>query len=91
MANIPANLGFQVSTRTYSWADEVQRQWGAEWSRPDVAYEMSNGRKFDSTDRYTTGIYGKGIVPWFEIELDTNYPDQPGFVSLEGGGAVLMG
>lgn len=92
MANpIPAELGYPVTTRTYSWQDEVERMWGAEWARPDVAYEMSNGRKFDSTDRYTTGIYGVGIVNWFEMEVDNNYPDQPGFISLDGGGAILFG
>jgi len=25
--------------------------------KDDVAYEFSNGRKFDSSDRYDTGIY----------------------------------
>jgi hypothetical protein len=92
MANIPSNLGFPVTTRSYSWADEVQRQWGAEFFRPDVAYEMSNGRKFDSTDRYTTGIYNPGIEPFFELLLDTQYPDAPGFIQLDGGqGVILLG
>lgn len=88
---IPPTLGYPVTTRSYSWQDEVERQWGAEWARPDIAYEMSNSRKFDSTDRYTTGIYAPGITPWFMVRLDTLYPDQPGFVMLDNGFAVLLG
>lgn len=91
MPNIPSNLGYPVTTRTYSWNNEVRRMWGPEWSRPDVAYVMSNNRKFDCTDAYQSGIYSPGITPWYEVRLDTQYPDQPGFVSLDNGFAVLLG
>lgn len=90
MANIPSNLGFPVTTRTYSWADEVQRQWGPEWARPDVAYEMSNGRKFDSTDRYVTGIYSPGQVSIDSILLQNFYLDAPAHLLKQTGGKVQM-
>ena len=38
------------------------RAWGSEWQAPDHgAYEFSNGRKFDSTDRSSTGIYNPNL------------------------------
>lgn len=57
MANIPPKNGFPVTTRTINWKQLVVTEWGEQWAKPDTAYEMSNGRKFDSTDQYTTGIY----------------------------------
>lgn len=50
----------KVSTRTFSLLDLVQRVWKEEWNKPEKAYEFKNGRKFDSTDRQTTGIYTRG-------------------------------
>lgn len=47
-----------VSYRVYDWESLVVEQWGPEWAMNDIAYEMRNGRKFESTDRYKTGIYG---------------------------------
>ena len=36
----------------------VERAWGSEFAAPDHGiYQMSNGRRFDSTDMGTTGIY----------------------------------
>ena len=59
MSKIDPSLGFQVSFRSTSWLDQCIRQWGSEWAAPDHgAYIFSNGRKFDSTDRGTTGVYG---------------------------------
>ena len=46
-----------VTTRSIDWRQMVISQWGDEWRKPEWVYEMSNGRKFDSTDYYTTGIY----------------------------------
>lgn len=46
-------------TRVIHIGAEIKKQWGAEWSRPDVAYEFSNGRKFDSTDSSESGIYSR--------------------------------
>ena len=55
----PNNLGHKVSTRDLNWGDLVHRAWGAEFNAPDHGmYEWSNGRKFDSTDKGKTGLYG---------------------------------
>lgn len=56
-APIPQKNGLPVTTRDYSWGDLVIREWQEEWNKPDTAYEMSDGRRFDSTDQYQTGIY----------------------------------
>jgi hypothetical protein len=90
MAKIPANLGSPVTTRQYSWADEARRQWGGEWSRPDVAYEMSSGRKFDSTDRYATGIYATGTTILDSIILQNQYPDAPAHLVTKSGGKIRL-
>lgn len=47
----------KVTYRTFSWRELVVREWGAEWGRPDIAYEFSNGRTANSTDQYKVGIY----------------------------------
>jgi hypothetical protein len=50
--------GYPVTTRTLNWLEMVSREWGSEWKAPDHAvYQWSNGRRFDSTDTYETGIY----------------------------------
>lgn len=90
MANIPPQNGFPVTTRTYSWGDEVRRQWGAEWSRPDIGYEMSNGRKFDSTDAYATGIYNRTQVILDSILLQNFYLDAPAHLKTQTGGKIRM-
>lgn len=91
MANpIPPELGYPVTTRSYSWSDEVQRQWGAEFFRPDVAYEMSNGRKFDSTDRYLTGIYATGTTILDSLILQNHYPDAPAHLTQQNGFKIRM-
>lgn len=57
------NLGYKVTTKSIDWNQQVRSAWGAEFSAPDHgAYEFSNGRKFDSTDKGMTGIYaGDGV------------------------------
>jgi hypothetical protein len=60
MDNIPSSLGSPVVSTTKSWEQMVIRAWGSEYRKPDVAYEFSNGRKFDSTDMYETGVYRRG-------------------------------
>lgn len=40
-----------------SWKAIVLRQWGPEYNRSDDAYEFSNGRKFESSDRGDSGVY----------------------------------
>lgn len=47
----------QVQFRTLSWEEIVKKAWGKEWNKPDVAYEFSSGRKYDSTDSTDSGIY----------------------------------
>jgi hypothetical protein len=54
---IPIGLGYQVTYRVLNWRPMVIELWGEEWGKNDIAYEMSNGIKKESTDRYQTGIY----------------------------------
>lgn len=35
----------------------VVKAWGDQWLKPETAYEWSNGRKFESSDQSTSGIY----------------------------------
>lgn len=56
---IPPENGQKVTTSYINWMDQVVRQWGAEWNRPDLGYEFSSGSKKDNTDQYQTGIYRK--------------------------------
>lgn len=46
-----------VHTSTRSWKDMVQKAAGKDWNKPDVVYEFSNGRKFESTDASGGGPY----------------------------------
>lgn len=55
--NIPQKNGSKVVSRTFDWRSMVVSQWGEEWNRPDTAYVWSEGRRFDCTDQYTSGIY----------------------------------
>lgn len=67
----PNNLGGRVSTRNFNWLDLARRAWGAEFNAPDHGiYEFSNGRKYDSTDKGLTGIYGVLPTPPFEFDYD---------------------
>ena len=53
------NLGNRVVTREILFLDLAIRAWRSEWAAPDHGiYQWSNGRRFDSTDRGYTGIYG---------------------------------
>jgi len=77
MARLANNLGNKVTTRQLDWSEMARRSWGAEWSAPDHgAYEFSNGRKFDSTDRGVAGIYGISGVNYLMVG-DGRYPDMP--------------
>ena len=40
-----------------SWKAIVLRKWGAEFSRSDTAYEFSNGKRYESSDRGDSGVY----------------------------------
>ena len=58
-----ANLGPKVSTRPLFWTDLARRAWGSSFSLPDPGvYEFSDGRKFDSTDQGSTGLYNGGAT-----------------------------
>ena len=59
------NLGKQVTTRTFSLQEMVERSWGPQFRAPDHGiYQFSNGKRFDSTDMGTTGIYRRpAFVP----------------------------
>lgn len=71
------NLGYKVTTRQLDWSEMARRSWGSEWSAPDHGvYEFSNGRKFDSTDRGTTGIYGVSGINFLMVG-NGQYPDMP--------------
>jgi hypothetical protein len=48
---------FKVHTRQIPFRNLVLKQWGAEWDKKDICYKFSNGRKFESTDSVTSGIY----------------------------------
>ena len=65
MALPPLNpaLGRQVTTRSFSLQEMVERAWGSEFSAPDHGvYVFGAGvRKFDSTDMGYTGIYQNGV------------------------------
>lgn len=86
------NLGGKVSTRLVSFADLAHRAWGAEWSAPDHGiYEFNDGRrKFDSTDRGKTGIYGVAVSdplvldghPYPDMRVAVEVSPAPGFDTL---------
>lgn len=60
---LPASLGRPVTSRQFSWKEMVIRQWGSEYAAPDHGvYQFSGGRRFDSTDLGTTGIYRPPIA-----------------------------
>jgi hypothetical protein len=51
-------LGKPVTYRSFSWLELAERAWGSEYRQPDHRiYQFSDGRAFDSTDSYQTGIY----------------------------------
>ena len=68
------NLGKPATSRDYLWDSMVRNAWGPEFNAPDHGiYEFSNGRKWDSTDKGLTGLYG--VVPTLPLEFETRYPD----------------
>ncbi len=63
MAYIPPKNGNHVTARSVNWATMVQDEWGEEWRKPDIAYEMSGGAKKECTDQFTSGFYNRTIIP----------------------------
>ena len=49
--------------RTIDWAALVRKIQGKDRTKPEVAYEFSNGRKFDNTDAAPGGPYGDAAEP----------------------------
>ena len=85
------NLGYQVTTRNYSWLSFVTVAWGDEFHQPDHGiYQFSNGRKFDSTDQYSTGVYKKYDISRDGIVLASPWPDAPAWLTLQQGGKLLI-
>ena len=58
MPAIPSTLGSKVTSRQTDWNSLVQRAWGTEFNAPDHEMYVFGSRKFDSTDKGVTGIYG---------------------------------
>lgn len=85
-----SNLGGKVTTSVLTISDIVQRMWGTEFTAPDHGvYEFAGrSRKFDSTDRGRTGIYGVEVTDGLLIDnaASRRYPDvYPGAVLDELG------
>jgi len=85
------NLGGNVSTTTQSWEAMVQKAWGSEFHAPDHGAYVFTGRKFDSTDKGRTGIYGVEVADGIAV-LGTDsyqYPDMaPNVVGTVSGDMV---
>ena len=47
-------------TRTIDYGAQVRRIWGDEWHKPEIAYEFSNGRKFNSPGKNGGPYTGTG-------------------------------
>ena len=45
------------TVRIIDWQGLVRKAWGDEWLKKEKVYECSDGRKYESTDSGTTGIY----------------------------------
>jgi hypothetical protein len=71
-------LGRQVTTRSFSLQEMVERAWGSEFSAPDHGVYVFGGgaRKFDSTDMGYTGFYQSGI-----LDLQSEVP-VPGMIGV---------
>ena len=50
---VDKKLVYPVSSRQIDYGGLVIREWGTEWSKREVVYEFSNGRKFQ--DSFTQG------------------------------------
>ena len=37
------------NSREISYSDLVRKMWGDEWHKKEIAYQFSNGRKFDDS------------------------------------------
>ena len=84
-----------VSFRVINYESMVVEMWGPAWNMNDIAYQMSNGREFESTDKYTTGIYSAHLQSG-RLILNNNavnhYPDMyfENFLLLDPSRAYLL-
>lgn len=77
------NLGAKVVTRPVVWGNLVQRSWGDEYKAPDRGvYEFTGGRRFDSTDTGTTGVYATDNYEGILLD-NAQYPDMPSYLLVE--------
>lgn len=58
MPSIPPSLGKTVTYRTFSWEMLCAKAWGPAFKQPDHGIYDFDGRRFDSTDQYRSGVYG---------------------------------
>ncbi len=90
MAN---NLGGNVTTSTMTIESIVEKYWGSEYRAPDRGtYVFAGGsRRFDSTDKFRSGIYGVEVPEAIEVQNDftRRYPDMAPPVLLDNDGEVL--
>lgn len=88
------NLGSKVTTQTVSSADLARRYWGSEFNAPDHgAYVFSGNRKFDSTDKSRSGLYGVEVTDGLLIETPESLrnPDMyAGVVLTEGSDKIAQ-
>jgi hypothetical protein len=64
----PKNLGHRVSSRDLNWADLCHKAWGSDFYAPDPGIYEFTGRKYDSTDKGLTGLYGVDNTATIEID-----------------------
>lgn len=85
----PKNLGNKVKTRVTNWLDLAMRAWGSEFHAPDHGiYEFSNGRKWDSTDKGLTGLYGVDVENVLVLD-GMPYPDMRDGLFVNDGNPTL--
>ena len=48
-----------VTTSSRDFLSLVVEAEGKDWKKPEIVYTFSNDRKFENTDRGTSGIYKK--------------------------------
>jgi len=92
MATNLNNLGFKVTTRDVTILELAEQAWGAEFRAPDHGiYEWNNGRKFDSTDRGTSGLYNKLASGFLYLQSSQWYaPDLPAYLLQENGFKLVL-
>lgn len=47
----------ETSFREIDWQALVQKSWGKEWKKPDIAYEFASGKNFQDTTEQGGSFY----------------------------------